>query len=107
VGSHNPPAGDVRGERALEVLPAAGDRVAGPADGRAALPGGQGRLVEYLAHRPHLPVREHAAAVGTGHAGRLLAAMLASEEPIEHEVGDRFSRRLDPVDPAYRAMIDT
>jgi hypothetical protein len=61
---HDPPAGDVRVERAL--LPAAGDGVAGPADGRAALPGGQGRLVEYLAHQPHLPVREHAAAVGDG-----------------------------------------
>jgi hypothetical protein len=106
VRYHNPPAGDVRVER--ELLPAAGDGVAGPADGRAALPGDQGRLVEYLAHQPHLPVREHAAAVGDGHAGRLLAAMLACEEPVEHEVGDRFSRRLDRVDPAYLArMVDT
>jgi hypothetical protein len=105
VRYHDPPAGDVRVERALGVLPAAGDGVAGTADGRAALPGGQGRLVEYLAHQPHLPVREHAAAVGDGHAGRLLAAMLACEEPVEHEVGDRFPRRLDP---AYLArMVDT
>jgi hypothetical protein len=105
VRYHDPPTGDVDVKRRLGVLPAAGDGVAATADGRAALPGDQGRLVEYLAHQPHLPVREHAAAVGDGHAGRLLAAMLAYEEPVEHEVGDRFPRRLDP---AYLArMVDT
>jgi hypothetical protein len=49
--------------------------------------------------RPHLPGHEHAAAVGDGHAGRPLAAILECVEPVENEVGDRFPRRLDPVDP--------
>ena len=78
------------------------------ADGQMTLQGGQGRLVEHLAHQPHLPVDEHAAAVGDGHAGRLLAAVLGRVEPVEHEVGDRSPRRPAPEDPAYLArMVDT
>lgn len=78
------------------------------ADGQLVLAAGHGGLVEHFAHQPHLPVHEHAAAVGDGHAGRPLAAVLERVEPIEHEGGDRSPRRPAPEDPAYLArMVDT
>jgi hypothetical protein len=40
--------------------------------------------------------------------GRLLTTVLERVEPVEHEVGDRFPRRLDPEDPACLArMVNT
>jgi hypothetical protein len=108
VGDHDPPAGGVGRERRPDGLPAAGGGVAGVADGQVGLASGQGGLVEHFAHQPHLPVHEHAAAVGDGHAGRLLAAVLERVEPVEHEGGDRSPRRPAPEDPAYLArMVDT
>jgi hypothetical protein len=108
VGDHDPPAGGVGRERRPGGLPAAGGGVAGVADGLVVLASGQGGLVEFFAHQPHLPVHEHAAAVGGGHAGRLLAAVLERIEPVEHEGGDRSPRRPAPEDPAYLArMVDT
>ena len=78
------------------------------ANGQVPLEGRQGRLVKHFAHQPHLPVHEHATAVGDGHAGRLLTAVLERVEPVEHEVGDRLLRRPAPEDPAYLArMVDT
>jgi hypothetical protein len=56
---------------------------------------------------PHLPVHEHAAAVGDGHAGRLLAVLLERVEPVEHGDGDRSPRRPAPDDPALARMVDT
>jgi hypothetical protein len=54
---------------------------------------------------PHLPVDEHAAAVGDGHTGRLLAAVLERVEPVVPEVGDRFPRR--PHRACLARMVDT
>jgi hypothetical protein len=56
-------------------------------------------VVEYL------PVDEHAAAFGAGHAGRVLAAVPEHIEPVVREVGDRFPRSLDPA--CLARMVDT
>jgi hypothetical protein len=116
VDDHDPPAGSVGLERRLGGLPAAGGGVAGVADGQVVLASGQGGLVEHFAHQPHLPVHEHAAAVGDGHAGRPLAAVLERVEPVEHGDGgglgkrgggSRPPRRPAPEDPALARMVDT
>jgi hypothetical protein len=107
VDDHDPPAGGIGLERRLGGLPAAGGGVAGVADGQVVLASGQGGLVEHFAHQPHLPVHEHAAAVGDGHAGRLLAAVLERVEPVEHGDSDRSPRRPAPEDPALARMVDT
>ena len=77
----------------------------GVADGQVPLEGGQGGLVEHLAHQAHVLEDKHAAAVGDGHAGRLLAAVLEDVEPVVHEVGDRFTRPPDPEDSACLARM--
>ena len=107
VGQGDPAPGGVGLERRLGVLPAgaAGGRVAGVADRQVPLEGGQRRLVEDLADQAHLLVDEHAAPVGDGHAGRLLATVLEGVEPVEDEVGDLLPRSPHPEDPARLAWM--
>jgi hypothetical protein len=61
-------------EAGLRVLPGAraGGAVPAVADGQVALQAAQDRLVEDLRDQAELLVDQHAAAVETGHAGRLL-----------------------------------
>jgi hypothetical protein len=108
VGDHDPPPAAllVNAGRAVSQLPVVESRVWPMAwwSWRVARVASS----NFFAHQPHLPVHEHAAAVGDGHAGRLLTAVLERVEPVEHEGGDRSPRRPAPEDPAYLArMVDT
>ena len=85
-GEAGPADRAVDGLGAVPVRGAVG-RVAGVADGQVALQARQGALVEDGGDEAHVLDDHDGLAVGHGHPGRLLAAVLECEETVEGEVG--------------------
>ena len=105
MAQREPAAGGRGAERRLRVLP--GDRpgggVAAVADGEVAAQRRQRLLVEDLADQAEVLEHDHAAAVGHGDAGRLLAAVLQRVEAVVGELRDVLAGRPDPEHAALLA----